>query len=194
MPTNGLLITYFFGRVQGFNIFSSDADKIISHFTILVVFVATGIIPVIIAVILKQLKVISSLHMPRREERTLPFLLTGLSYLVTIYLLSTVWNLPLDPLIYQFMIGGALAIISGMFITISWKISVHMIGIGGVFGILVMLSKFGEQVKFYPIVSILIITGLIGYGRLNLKAHTIQQIIAGFLLGFICEIKILLVG
>lgn len=193
MPTNGLLLVYFIGRVQGFNIYSSEADKEIIHFVILIVFIATGVIPVIIASILKKLKIISSLNMPAKEERMIPFLLTGVAYLTTIFLFNKVWKLPLDPLIFQFMNGATLAILLGMMITLNWKISVHMIGIGGVTGIVFLLSKLGDHILFYTLIATLISAAMIAFGRLNLKAHTLPQVIAGFLLGFVCEIIPLLV-
>ena len=194
MPINGLLIAYFWGRIPGFNPFSTALDKDNAFLTLISVFIATGIMPVIISIILKELKLISSLHMPKKEERMLPFLLTGTLYYGVIYLLASVWNLPINPLIYKFMFSATLAIIIGMLITFNWKISVHMIGIGGVVGIVTVLSKTGPEVLLYLLSILIIIAGLIGFGRLQLKAHSLSQIIAGFLLGFSCEILILLIG
>lgn len=91
------------------------------------------------------------------------------------------------------MFGATLSIIIGMLITFNWKISVHMIGIGGVIGIVTVLSKTGPEVLLYLLSVLIIIAGLIGFGRLQLKAHSLNQIIAGFLLGFSCEILILLI-
>lgn len=193
MPINGLLLTYFFGRVPGFNSYSTDLDKEIAHKALWSVFIATGILPVIFSVILKAMGIVSSLHMPKKEERMLPFLLTGSLYYAVIYLFTSYWKLPLHPLIYQFMFGATLAILIGMMITYRWKISVHMIGIGGVVGITTILSKHGEVL--IGLLSItLFIAGLIAFGRLQLKAHSIKQIIAGFLLGFSCEMLGLLIA
>jgi hypothetical protein len=193
MPINGLLIAYFCGRIPGFNTFSTAPDKNNAFLTLISVFIATGIMPVIISIILKKIKLISSLHMPKKEERMLPFLLTGTLYYGVIYLLSSKWKIPLDPLIYKFMFGATLAIIIGMLITFNWKISVHMIGIGGVVGIVTVISKTGPDVLLYLLNVLIIIAGLIGFGRLQLKAHSFNQVIAGFLLGFSCEILILLI-
>ena len=77
--------------------------------------------------------------------------------LKVIYLLSSKWKIPLDPLIYKFMFGATLAIIIGMLITFNWKISVHMIGIGGVVGIVTVISKTGPDVLLY-LLNVLIIT------------------------------------
>jgi membrane-associated phospholipid phosphatase len=188
MPTNGLLLTFFVGEIQGFNPYASEEDLKIAYIAILGVFTATGILPVIIALILKKLDYISSLHMHEKEERMIPFLLTGGSYLGIIYLYIEVYQFQLDPKIYSFMLMATFAIIIGLLITASWKISVHMIGIGGVVGIMVFLSKLGDSVLLNQLILTLIAAGFIAFGRLYLKAHNMKQVIAGFLLGFTCEI------
>ena len=192
MPINGLMLTYFFGNIPGFNIYSTDLDKDIAHKALWSVFIVTGILPVIFSAVLKIVGVISSLHMPKKEERILPFLLTGSLYYGVIYLFTSYWKLPLHTLIYQFMFGATLAILIGMIITYRWKISAHMIGIGGVVGIITILSKYGEVLISLLAITIFI-AGLIAFGRLQLKAHSIKQIIAGFLLGFSCEMLVLII-
>lgn len=188
MPTNGLVVTYFIGHISGFNPYATESDKEVAFLALKCVFIATGVLPVIIAFILKLTGQISSLHMPKKEERMVPFFLTGSLYYAVIYLFTSYWQLPLDRLIYQFMFGATLAILLGMLITYSWKISVHMIGIGGVVGILTVLSKVGDTVLIWPLSLSIIVAGLIAFGRLQLSAHSPKQVIAGFLLGFGCEV------
>jgi len=188
MPIGGIVAIYFFGGVSGFNPYSTDADKAIVYHTMLVVFTSSGVVPVIIAVVLKKLNLISSLHMPKKEERSLPFILTSLCYIGAFYYLKSTYEAQLNGLILYFIFFGAFATVLGFFITLSWKISVHMIGIGGIVGILTLLSKVGNDVLLLPLCFAIGIAGLIGFGRLQLKAHKVSQIIAGFLLGFSCEI------
>lgn len=188
MPTLGLIGTYFFGNVVGFNPFSSATDKEIAKFTMAVIFVATGLLPVAFVFLLKLLGFISSIQIPNREERIIPFFLTAALYYAAIYLLSNYWQLPLNPVIYQFMIGATLATIIGMVITSKWKISVHMIGIGGVVGIFTVISKIQERTLLTEVVILLILSGLIGFSRIELKAHNYSQVFAGFILGFTCVV------
>lgn len=190
MPTYGLLMLFLFGKVPGFNRYSIGIDKEMTHFTLLAVFIATGVLPVLVSLFLKQIKVVSSLTMPKREERFLPFLLTGILYLALFCMLQFYWSLPLHHVIYQIMLGATLATFVGMMITFSWKISVHMIGIGGVVGIATVSSKIADEVILAPIVISIIAAGFIGFGRLQLKAHSLEQVIAGFMLGFLSEAMI----
>ena len=62
-----------------------------------------------------------------------------------------------------------------------------MIGIGGVAGILTLLSKKNDEVLLYPLSITFLVAGLIAFSRLQLGAHNSKQIIAGFGLGFGCE-------
>jgi membrane-associated phospholipid phosphatase len=188
MPTNGLIIAYFLGAIPGFNPYSIDPDKTIAYFSIKCVFLATAVIPLLLALVLKKLNKISSLHMPLKKERMFPFFITGSLYYCVIYLFSRYWELPLPILIYQFMFGATLAIIIGMIITYSWKISIHMIGVGGIVGIIIALSKNGNEILLFPLIVALIISGFVGFGRLQLNAHSASQLIAGFILGCTCEI------
>lgn len=194
MPTLGLIGTYFFGNITGFNPFSTETDKEIAKFTMVVIFIATGVLPVVFVFVLKLLGFISSIQIPNREERLIPFFVTAAMYYGAIYLLANYWELPLSPIIYQFMIGATLATIVGMIITSKWKISVHMIGIGGVLGIFTVISKVQESILLMEMIALLVLAGLIGFSRIELKAHSYSQVFAGFLLGFGCVIMPLFIG
>ena len=187
MPTNGMIVIYGIGRVPGFNTYSTDADKHTAFLAISILFTATSILPLLIAIILKKLKYISSLHMPKKEERSLPFIFTCFCYFGAYYLLKDYLELNLDRHIYLFIFFGMIATLIGFFITLLWKISIHMIGIGGVAGILTLLSKKNDEVLLYPLSITFLVAGLIAFSRLQLGAHNSKQIIAGISLGFGCE-------
>jgi len=189
MPTNGMIVIYFIGRVPGFNPYSTDTNKSTALLAVSILFIATSIIPLLITLALKKLKYISSLHMPNKEERTIPFILTCFCYFGAYYYLRYYLDLNLNGLIFYFIFFGMFATILGFFITLSWKISVHMIGIGGVAGIISLLSKMNNNVLICPLVITFFVAGLIAFSRLQLGAHNLKQIIAGFCLGFGCEIS-----
>ncbi len=187
MPTNGMIVIYSIGRVPGFNTYSTDTDKHTAFLAISILFIATSVLPLFIAIALKRLNYISSLHMPQKEERSLPFIFTCLCYFGAYYFLKNYLQLNLNSLIFYFIFAGLLATMLGFFITLSWKISIHMIGIGGVAGILTLLSKKNDEVLLYPLIVTFLVAGLIAFSRLQLGAHNSKQIIVGFGLGFGCE-------
>jgi hypothetical protein len=187
MPTFGMILIYFVGRVPGFNSYSIGADKNIAFIAISIIFLATSIIPLFSAITLKKLNIISSLEMQNREERTIPFIITCFCYFGVYYLLRYHLELNLNGLIFYFIFFGMFATIIGFFITLSWKISIHMIGIGGISGIMTLLSKTTDADLTYPLIASLFCAGLIAFSRLQLNAHDTKQIFAGFCLGFVCE-------
>jgi membrane-associated phospholipid phosphatase len=63
-----------------------------------------------------------------------------------------------------------------------------MIGVGGLAGILTLLSKTSDDILLSPLIITFFCAGLIAFSRLQLKAHNPKQIIVGFCLGFGCEI------
>ncbi len=150
--------------------------SILSIFTIL--------LPLISAIFLKKFGVVKSIYMKTAEERKWPFLLSVLWYYIGFILLTTI-ALPIS--LYLLMIGAISVILIAHFITMRWKISVHMLGIGGVIGGMIGLSQRFQFDHFYLILILFFVAGLIGYARLKTKSHTYRQVYAGFILGVIVE-------
>ncbi len=141
----------------------------------------TFIVPTLLVIYLKRLKIISSLDVENRKERLIPFVLT-LALYITTYILLKKSSLPQE--LYSIVLGSIIAMIAAFLITFFWKISIHMTGIGGVIG--VMCALF--QVHFFFPVGILtiliLVAGFIGTARMVLNVHTIAQVICGTILGF----------
>ena len=68
-----------------------------------------------------------------------------------------------------------------------------MIGIGGFTGAIFLMSKLTEKVYLDELIGALLLSGLIAFSRLQLNAHSFNQIVAGFALGFGCETFALLI-
>lgn len=79
----------------------------------------------------------------------------------------------------------AVLMIISLIITYFWKISLHMIGIGGFIGLLLALSLVQINIAYYILPLSFVIAGLIGSSRLYLQAHSTKQIYIGFLLGLV---------
>jgi membrane-associated phospholipid phosphatase len=125
---------------------------------------------------------IESLEMSKKEERFLPLLITICWMLIGFYVIRDI--LGFSPVIKTIYLGAIYTLSISMIITRRWKISLHMLAIGGASGTFLILQLLYGGV-FYVLTSSLFISGLIGYSRLDQNAHTAPQIYAGFLLGFI---------
>ena len=83
-------------------------------------------------------------------------------------------------------VGAIIILFIASIVSKFWKISLHMLGIGGVVGVLFSLNiLFGGLFKF-AILSILV-AGILAMARLAEKAHSESQIYIGFLIGFLIE-------
>ncbi|MGB0882848.1 MAG: hypothetical protein ACPGSO_07825, partial [Vicingaceae bacterium] len=150
--------------------------------------ISTFILPLLISVLLLNRKMINSLEMETQQERIIPYSFTIAFYIFALYMLN---QLPIPPLIFKFIIGATLSIIIAFIVNIKWKISAHMIGVGGLFGALLCVSiLMGIYVTPYLIFALLI-AGLVGSSRLILNAHTPSQVYIGFAVGVLCQLVVL---
>ncbi len=158
-------------------------------FIYLVLFLSTIILPLINILLLIKSKKISSLEMIHHKERSLPLAITAIWLSVGYYSLEKI--LILSPILKSELIGAITILICASVISKYWKISLHMLGIGGLSGVLISIDiLFGGMINIL-IVSILF-AGILGVARLNEKAHNHTQIYVGFLLGFLIELCVIL--
>ena len=74
-----------------------------------------------------------------------------------------------------------------LFFALRIKSSLHMIGIGGIIGF-VMIMSFEYQLNFNSLLaSLFLVAGLIGVARLSLNAHKPGEVYIGFLVGVLAQ-------
>lgn len=177
MPTYGLLI--LFTQVQTYFVYALPEQ--LRLFVLFMVFINTFIIPSLFMLYLYRKGKITDIQVSNREERFLPLVLTTILFMSTYYLLKSIG---LNKIILLMMIAAISAIIVAFIINIWWKISMHLVGIGGLAGVFYGLSYI-FQLNITPVItSLLILSGIVGFTRMQLKQHTLGQITAGFALGF----------
>ncbi|MBE9480240.1 MAG: hypothetical protein IMY69_00935 [Bacteroidetes bacterium] len=118
--------------------------------------------------------------MKTKEERTLPYLMTIIFYYLASYLLK---QLQISPIFYYFILGATFLIIITLIINFFWKISIHMIGIGGMLGTLIGLSFLWMIDIPFLIILLILCSGITGFARLKLNAHNPVQVYTGFVIG-----------
>jgi len=181
MATYGCLLVFFGLTNTIYFVFTPFRLKLVIT---IIVFGFTFLLPVLNLLILYKLKYISSLKIEKQEQRTFPLLMTAMCYLGLYYLLLdfNIW-----PAIKLFILGAGLCILAAAIINIWWKISAHMIGVGGTIGVLLAMS-FYMQIPLFPVISMfLILAGFIGFARLQLQSHTPSQVYVGFIFGCLMQ-------
>jgi len=141
----------------------------------------TLIIPVINILFLAKKGIIASPFLHNREDRSFPYILYIGCYVMLYYFLKPIF---LPPVLYMMILGSAFTIIVALVINLKWKISAHMIGIGGVVGSVVGIALRFSEPLIGSIMVLFIGAGLVGFSRLQLNAHSSAQVYCGFLLGF----------
>ena len=175
LPTFGLLLTFNLNEI-GLWIASPEMRL----FLYAVTFTVTFLLPLLNAFFLLKMKYISSLEMKTKEERKIPYLISAFLYFSEYYFLLK-WDVPL--LIKALMLGATLLVVSVLLINLFWKISAHMVGIGGLCGMMIAISYRLQINLHFVLIALFLIAGLIAFSRLKLSSHNPAQVYVGFLLG-----------
>ena len=178
IPTISILISLYFSYL------CMLGDEYILTHTLFVAFF-TILLPVIGVLILYKMKLITSVGLVNREERTLPYIIFFVCYVAcAVYL----WMNNLRGIQFGFFIGGIIALLCNLIINRQWKISVHMTSIGGFTGLIFVMSylqyiMYTEYIPYLQVGAVLA-SGALGTSRILLRRHTLGQVVCGFFNGF----------
>ncbi|MDR1517933.1 MAG: hypothetical protein LBS52_07570 [Dysgonamonadaceae bacterium] len=149
-------------------------------------------VPAIAIFLLYKFRLISDLSLKRRGERFRPYVVTLLSNGFMIYYY---YNMGMPRWFLMLAASAVAVMLAAIIITLWWKISAHLFGIGSVIGGAMSVCYFVEQANpYFMFMGLFIIAGLIGTSRLILRRHTPLQVYAGFLLGFIISFTFVWIG
>ena len=144
----------------------------------------TIIVPVFIIFLLKLNNLINSFEMKSLEERPLPLLLAGTSMLIGYIIIYPI--ISMFEMIKITFLCAILIVFASSLVSKYWKISLHMLGLGGVTG-MVLGVHFLIDSNIPILMLLLILSGMLGSARLYLRAHNHSQVYVGFLLGCMFE-------
>jgi len=145
---------------------------------------STLLIPMISIIGLRLSGMVKSLHMPERKDRAIPFLMTCVYFILTLFFLYQ--KSELDPILWLGMGVISFSVIVLTIVTFFWKMSAHMVGVGGFLAVVLVLGfEFSNFQAVYPLLLVLILSGAIATSRLYLNAHKPAEVYAGFFTGFL---------
>ncbi|MCB2219801.1 MAG: hypothetical protein KQI35_05340 [Bacteroidetes bacterium] len=147
-----------------------------------IVVVTTFLFPALFILILYRRRVIKTLHMDQREERIIPLLITSIFFFLAYNLIR---RIQLDEVYLRMFLGSFLSVVMALIISLFWKISMHMMGVGGFVGALIGVSQVIPVDLALWVMITVFLSGMTGFARLKLKAHTPMQVYAGFLGGML---------
>lgn len=164
---------------------------------LIAVFACSFLIPVAGALLLKPLGFIKDLAMTDKQDRTGPYIITGIFYL---WLLKNLLADGQVPALYtKFVFGATIGLFLTFFLNIFFKISAHAVGMGGFVGMLLLtllhwgnlpleLNLFGATLQASLLLVMaagIALAGLVGTARLSLEAHEPRDVYRGYAVGFV---------
>ncbi len=183
MPTLGILV--IFSTQSHITFLPYEYRRLVT----IIVLISTCILPLSVIPLFIQTKVIKSIQMDSSRERIIPLLVTGIFFMIGYYFLK---KFQLPAFIPLFFLGTLVALIISLSISFFWKISIHMVGIGGVLGALIAIStKYGVNTNMWLLLGIGI-SGLLASCRLALDAHNPKQVYSGFFIGMLSILSIVM--
>ncbi len=147
------------------------------------VIIFTVVIPKMTLFVLRTGLNMSRWQFDMRVNRHIQYAVTFISSLACIIVLRR-WT-SFD-FLYGVLIAALVAEIVCLIINMWWKISVHMVGVGGLVGLVGAFSaRFGFD-PVWPTCMILLLAGFLGSAQMFLRQHNLVQIIVGFIVGVLC--------
>lgn len=180
------LIGYYIILNSG--VYESNIPSNIKQYAYLITALFTIFLPVALITMLFYMHQIQSFELTERRERIYPLIFMTIS----IFLLYIVVNriLPIRILkgfTFSMLITSFLLVLS----TSKFKLSMHLIGLGGIAGLVIAMTVLFQVNLFFILVSLLLISGVVASARLYLNAHNLIEIFSGFGFGFLGTFLIL---
>ncbi len=165
---------------------SGDANRYLMSnalsITIRITWIWTLVVPVCILLGLRLMGRISSLRMEEQSDRTLPYFLCSVCYIVWCVLL---WKgrVPIEWLLTT--MGGTMALMTVAAVNHHWKISAHATGMGALTGSVLSYAVSTGVFSWGFFLSVAVIAILVMCARLRLGRHTPAQVTAGWMTGLL---------
>ena len=176
LPVVGLVILFLFSYLS----FLSLGVKI---YILLMVYTFTILLPTAMIRLYRRYQGWTRIQLGVKERRVVPYVISIMCYLTCYYLLTInhashfIGSIVMASLIIQVVCA---------IINLWWKISTHSAAIGGVTGALVAFAMIFNFNPVWWICLLLLLAGMVGTSRIILKQHTLEQVVAGYLVGIVC--------
>lgn len=153
-----------------------------------VVYCFTILMPTLTIFLFRKINGFEAKDLTDRKKRYVPYLLTIIAYVFCMLMMRKL-NIP------WYMSGIILTALLMMLISIilnlKWKLSEHMLGMGGIVGGVVSFSALFGYNPVWWLSLFILIAGVLGTARIILQHHTLSEVLTGFVVGFICALLVL---
>lgn len=142
-----------------------------------IVVLYAAVVPMLSLGVMRLWGVIKNFGLHTQRSRLLPLLVGVVSYVLCAITLSDV---AVATIIRKFVLAAACCEALALVVTPFWKISLHLICMGGVTAMFTLLSVAGGGQHFWALVVSILLSGALASARLHLGAHNPWQVTAGY--------------
>ncbi|RTZ00027.1 hypothetical protein EKM02_08985 [Flavobacterium sp. RSP49] len=178
------MATLFFLFFNGSDFVSQE--KIFIFFQVLIV---TVLIPVLAFFLLRATGNIDSIMVSKISQRKIPLILH--CFLIILLVRKSI-TIDSYPELHFFLLGGLMSsLLALILLFLQIKASLHMIAISSLTVFIIGLSLHLHIQNIFTIALLLLLNGVVATSRLEMKAHTIKELLLGFVLGIIPQLLLL---
>jgi hypothetical protein len=159
------------------------------YFAVFQIVIITIILPILFFFVLRTTGQVNSIMISEISQRKIPLVI---QCFLTILLVRK--SITLDHFLefHFFFLGGLLSTVFALvFLFFKTKASLHMVAISALTVFVIGLSIHNQSRNINLIAFLVFMNGVVASSRLEMKAHTIKELVIGFLLGIIPQLLLL---
>ena len=157
--------------------FLSRLPVSVKNYLAWVVMLYAAIVPMLSIGFMRALGLLKDLGLHSQRSRLLPLFVGVVSYLLCAVTLSDV---AVAMIVRKFVVAAACCEVLALVVTPFWKISLHLICMGGVTAMFTLLRVAGAGQHFWALVVSILLSGALASARLHLGSHNPWQVTAGY--------------
>ena len=169
--------------------FLSRLPASIKSYLAWIVVLYAAIVPMLSIAFMRGLGLLKNFGLHSQRSRLLPLLVGAISYVLCAITLSDV---AVATIIRKFVLAAACCEVLALIVTPFWKISLHLICMGGVTAVFTLLSVAGAGQHFWALVATILLSGALASARLHLGAHNPSQIAVGYFGGLVVAMLVMI--
>lgn len=159
------------------------------YFVLFQIVVITILLPVLFFFLLRAAGAVDSIMISEIAQRKIPLVIQSF---LTILLLRKSITLNRFPELHFFFLAGLLSTVLALILLFfRIKASLHMVAISAFTVFVIGLSLHHQTRNIIVIAFLILLNGFIASSRLEMKAHTVKELVIGFLLGIIPQLLLL---
>jgi hypothetical protein len=153
---------------------------------LIAVLIITLFIPIVTFFLLKNIGLLTSVHLEKVNDRKIPLMIQCILLLLIIKMVFDPYD---SPELYYFFVGILFSSIATLLLVfLKFKVSIHQMGVAGITMFLIALGIHFKVNVLFSVSLLFIANGWVASSRLHTSSHTTTELIGGFFVGILPQI------